>query len=625
MSSNNEKPKFEEYKLHVTDYLDKAFPNKELPVNAIIEKGRCGIGGTYLELTNTKRKSIIVVPTIGIIEDKIDLIDEKGQLKYPDLFPIYGNITSKKIIDHLINVQPQKIIITPDSLLKFVDATKSVKGLWEQVKHDYFLLFDEFHSIITEAFRLKMIPAFEKLFEFENKSLISATPYYFSDPRMLKLDRYKISFYEKLGHVNIVNAKSVRACLNAVLTESVKMQGNVHIFYNSVTDIAEAVNYAELKDCNIYCADKPENFEKLGKAVKFHQAKPTTGMYKKFNFYTSKYFEGWDLIDENCTIILVTDIYKPHSQVGISNKGVQAIGRIRTEKDKPNSYPFAIYHITNHHFNKNIKRIEDFAKEYFFHALEEIESYNLHLHKCKKQGFEPLKERTEIVLKFAEINTLLYKAELCYTKLDQIINASTCNEMYNHIDFIKEAWQNANYTATVFEYEEVLKPKDVQRQTKLSVKEIIETFRKLEPKGVFVFNSDEMKDQLDRLITKYPNLYEAYRTMTPEEIEATNYDYKEIEKQLILKKNKDAEIRVLKLLPLYFTVGNRYTKAEIKANLQKNYNEAGFQKKATAEQLKNPEWYEVKPCKLKNKEGKYENGFEIIRQQFKLLVSTKKD
>lgn len=621
MSSNNQK--ITKLKLHVTDYLDKAFTDKTLPVNAIIEKGRCGIGGTYLELTNENRKSIIIVPTTGIIEDKIDILDENGNLKYPNLYPIYGKKKPQDIIDYMLNIQPQKIIITPDSLLKFVMAMKSVKGLWEKVKKEYFLLFDEFHSIITEAFRHKMIPAFEHLFEFESKSVISATPFHFSDPRMKDLDLYQISFFEPLGEVNIVNATSVKACLNAILTKSIKMKGNVHVFYNSVTEVAEAVNYAELQDCNIYCADKNENFEKLGKAAKFHQPKPTTGEYKKFNFYTSKYFEGWDLEDENCTIVLVTDVNKPHTKVGVKNKGVQAIGRIRTKPEKPESYPSAIYHITNHSNINNMKSLEYFTKEYFFHAFEGIESYNRYIDKCISEGFEPLAERTEFIKRFSEIDSKTAKATLSNTKTDQIINESSCNEVYNHIKFIKEAWEKANFTTKIWEYKEVITPKDKQRITKPTVKEIINSFHTLEPNEGFIFNTEEMENLLSTLKNKYPILYEAYKKMKPEELESTSYDSKEMEKLLILKNNKDAEIKILKLLPLYFKVGNRYIKEKIKAVLQQIYDESGFQKKATSEQLETMEWYETKPCKIKNKDGKYENGFEILRMKFKLTVSTK--
>lgn len=619
------KRKIEKYKLHVTDYLDKAFTDKALPTNAIIEKGRCGIGGTFLELTNKNRKSIIVVPTTGIIEDKIDALDEKGNFRYPDLYAIYGRMKPEDIAHYISEVQPQKIIITPDSLLKFVTAMKSVKGLWEKVKKEYFLLFDEFHSIITEAFREKMIPAFEHLFEFENKSVISATPYQFTDPRMKELDLYQISFFESLGEVNIINATSVKACLNSILTGNIKMQGNVHIFYNSVTEVGEAINFAELEDCNIYCAAKSENLNKLGKAAKFHKPKPITGKYKKFNFYTSKYYEGWDLEDEYCTIILVTDVYKPHTRVGIKNKGVQSIGRIRTKPDKPETYPTAIYHITNHNNIYNMKSIEHFTKNYFFHAVEEIESFNRYIDKCKIESIEPLKEKIEFVEKFAIIDTETGKATICNNKVDQIINESYSNEVYNHINFIKDTWEKANYITKMHEYKEVITPKEKQKKTKLTVKEIIKSFHSLEPNEGFIFNTEEMEILLTSLKSKYPILYEAYKKLTLEEIELTNYNNKEIEKLLILKNNKDAEIRILKLLPIYFTVGNRYTKEYIKTTLQKIYNEAGSQKKATAEHLKKMQWYETKPCKIKNKDGKDENGFEIIRMTFRLTVSARKD
>jgi hypothetical protein len=613
----------ETFKLHVTDYLDKAFPNKELPMNAIIEKGKCGIGGTYMELKNKNRKSVIVVPTIGIIEDKIDAKEENEELKYPNLYAIYGKMNQKEISDYLINVQPQKIIITPDSLRKFIESAQSVQGLWERIKHEYVLLFDEFHAIITEAFRNKMIDAFEQLFEFENQSFISATPYYFSDPRMRNFDNYKITFYEKFGIINIVLAFSVKAALNAILTGEVETAGNVHIFYNSVREIADVVNYAELKDCNIYCANKPENKEKLGNAARFFNPKPTTGKYKKFNFYTSKYFEGWDLEDNNCTIVLVTDIHSPHTKVGISNKGVQAVGRIRTKPNQPETYPAVIYHLTNH-FNKlDMQPLQYFKNKYFFNASKEIKSYNGYTDCCKSAGFEPLKEKTEFVEKFANVNSNTGKAIINYTKTDQIINESACNEVFNHIKFIKEAWEKANYDTRIGTYLELRKPKEFKRLTKLTVKEIIKMFKKLKPKFEFIFNSEETEKQLNQLISKYPDIYNLYKNLTIEEMESVNYDLEEMQKLFILKNNKDAEIKVMKILPLSFSVGERYIKNDIKIKLQKIYNESGYIEKVKAEDLKNKQWYEVKECKIRNKSGKYDNGFEIIRPEFPIIISNK--
>ena len=113
--------------------------------------------------------------------------------------------------------------------------------------------------------------------------------------------------------------------------------------------------------------------------------------------------------------------------------------------------------------------------------------------------------------------------------------------------------------------------------------------------------------------------------LTKEEINSTDYKMDEIKKLLILKDNKDSEMKVLKLLPLSFSVGKRYSKENIKAKLQEIYNNAGYKKKATAEQLKNSDWYDTKPCKVKDKEGKDKNGFEILRMNFKLIVSTRQD
>ncbi len=606
-------------KLKTTDYINKAF--KILPSNAFIHKGRCGIGGTTLEL-ETKRNSIIVAPTTGIIDDKSFSTDEYGNIKYPDLFTVYGNIKPKDIIPYLqSDKKDKKIFVTPDSLYKIIEAAKEA-GLLEELYNDYFLLYDESHSIITEDFREKMIEAYNLQFEFKQRTFISATPYYFSDPRLKNLDYYKITFDEPLGKINIIDARSVKECLNAFLTEKVKVKGNVHIFFNSVTEIGEAIEYAELQDCNIYVAEKDENLEKLGNAAKFYVKRPITGEYKKFNFYTTKYFEGWDLFDTDATIILVTDVYKPHTQVGITNKGVQAIGRLRFILGKPETKPFAVYHITNHRYMEKFKTIDEFEKNFYFEATWEAESFNLYMETCKEYGFEPDTERIKNAKKYTEFDSETGLVKVCSAKIDQFINNSACDEEFNHIDYIKRAWEGAGFEADIHVYKQTAE-KDRQRKTTKSVQEILSDFEALDPQNVFIFHTDADAEKLSQLKTRHPLIYKAYKNLTKEEIESTKFNIKVIEKLLILKENKDAEIAVMKLLPLYFTVGRRYTKSAIKSMLQDIYDKTGFNKTATAEQLRSMDWYETKSCKIKNNNEEYENGFEILRMKFKLKVSAK--
>ena len=602
---NNEK----QIKLKLTDYLDKTF--KVIPSNAFIHKGRTGIGGTHLEL-KTKRNSIIVVPTKGIITDKIDAKDENGNLEYPDLFPVMGGVKPEDITPYLSSNTPdKKLITTPDSLYKIIKASE---GNTDELYRDYFLLIDEAHAIITESYRESMIKAFEEQFNFKKRTFISATPYYFTDPRLKKLKYHKIIFDEPLGKVNIINAASVKSCVNEFITNANKFAGNFHIFCNSVTEIAEAIAFAGLKDCNVHCSDKEENLEKTGQ---FFNPQPIRGQYKKINFYTTSHFEGWNLEDINPVIILVTDVHKPHTKVGISNKGVQAIGRQRIKPYKQETIP-TIFHITNHRNKAIYKPMEKIKNDYLLEAIWDIKEYNRFIDVCKAQKSEPSREKTDFVQRYATINANTGKAEICHTKIDQFINESACNEEFNHIDYISAAWQQAGYETEVKENKQRL-GRSPKRKTVKSVQDILSDFKTLESANSFVFGKQE---QLISLKNKYPLLYKAHKELTEEEIKSTGYCMGEIEKHLMLKNNKDVEIRVLKLLPLYFSVGQRYTKEHIKNTLQGIYDEAGYKAKATAEQIKHT-WYEVKPCKIKNKAGNYDNGFEILRMTFKVHAATK--
>lgn len=128
--------KTKKIKLTLDDYLDKAF--NVIPTNAFIHKGRTGIGGTHLEL-KTNRNSIIIVPTKGIIKDKITSKDEYGNLEYPNLYPVMGGVTPKDIMIYLSSdVTDKKLMTTPDSLYKIIEASK---GNLHELYRDYFLLF----------------------------------------------------------------------------------------------------------------------------------------------------------------------------------------------------------------------------------------------------------------------------------------------------------------------------------------------------------------------------------------------------------------------------------------------------------------------------------------------------
>lgn len=64
----------------------------------------------------------------------------------------------------------------------------------------------------------------------------------------------------------------------------------------------------------------------------------------------------------------------------------------------------------------------------------------------------------------------------------------------------------------------------------------------------------------------------------------------------------------------YFQVGERYSKKQIKIDLEKIYKSVGIANKPKATDLER--WYELKPTKLSNKQtGKRDMGFEILAQK----------
>lgn len=611
--------------LQLDDYIDKAF--EILPTNSFIHKGRCGIGGTTLEL-KTERNTIIVVPTVGIIEDKETELDEKGNIAYPDLLCVYGEFLQKDIISFFQDdISFKKIMVTPDSLPKIIRASKEI-GSENELYKNFYIMLDECHSPITEKYRAKMVEMIEIFFLFEKKIVMSATPYYFNDPRFKALQEYKITFYEDyLGEVSVIYSPSIQQTIDLFLTEKKKTSGNIHIFYNSVTEIVEAIKRTSIEDCNIYCADEVKNRKTLADLECFFKAKPMTGEYKKFNFYTTRYFEGWSLRDINPTIILVTDVHKQHTRVGIRNKGVQAIGRVRIDRNKPNSAPECVYHITNHRKIEEFKSLEEFTTEYFSHARYFVKEYNQKYRIfCNENNLEPLEEKRKTLLNFATIDEN-GDAILNYTKTDQIINDATFNEEFNHIDFIHNAWRQAGFNTIPYKHYEVQPAKEnKQRVTAKMLKAIFEEFKQLDPQKRFrfFFGENENSERLEYLKSTYPILYEAYKKLPESEIIEVKYNIKKLEKLLILSNNKDTDIAIKKLLNKYFTVGQRYTIDEINNKLQEVYNYVGRKEKPNATDLKNNNWYEVKPCKIPDKknQNKTHNGYIIQRKTFEMKVTT---
>jgi hypothetical protein len=521
------------FRLNVKHRLSEVFDI--LPSNAIINKGRCGIGGTYLEI-EAQRNSIIIVPTNAIIDDKCFV---NGDLK-PNYFVVRGSFTKKDFIALKEFIESpaigKKIFSTPEGLRKIVHCGALVANIYS----NWFLLFDESHTPITDNYRKGILEAFQFFFHFDNKALISATPYRFSDSRFKLFDIYNIKFrgINKMirgfiGKIKIINTNNVMTLLHSYLINDISYPGRVHIFLNSVTEIAKAIRVSGIKDYSIFCKDDIKNTKKLDELRCRMKDAPNELTYSMFNFYTSKYFEGWDLKDENATIIIVSDINTLTLKSGVSNKCVQAAGRNRLISHQ-------IVHITNSRNVHEFKTIDELENGLALTADSTINKYNEHLLESKERNFVCNNRFKDLAFEFADIDKLTNKAVLNTYKIDQIVNQEFSNQQFNHFDYIIKAWKEAYYkTTSVNAYVPAL-PTNISKLNQINrVKAVVECLDEILTKSSI--DSSLYLNLLKTFPIDTKEITDAYHEIGGEQMKKLGYNLKFIKKAVIESKNESAE------------------------------------------------------------------------------------
>ena len=591
------------YILEHTDYINKAFDR--LP-NGIINKGRCGNGGTTLEL-NDSRNSIIIVPNISIIKNKKKV--------FPDLLEVYGNTSETDIAEYIKNKDGHiKIMSTPDSFYKIIDASKKLDY---DIYKNCFLLVDEYHSAITEAGYREIYKVFDYFFDFRDKAAISATPISFSDFRFTQLQEHEISFLQPVKkEINIVFTQNVGHTFNT-LAKYVKNDGtNLHVFYNTVEGIARMIDLVGVEGVAVYCANNADNIGKLGDyANLLRDVNDIDYKADKINFYTTKYYEGWDLFDEDATIVLLTDIYNPNTCLDIKTKGIQAIGRLR------NSAPKAIYHITD------IKYSEEEMRNY-----DDIKNEKVELANDFVMGFNTLNDvlsklnmRTEAhasfyrslsthVASFGDISSTDGTAVVNYFKVDNAIFNDIAVEQFLNKKTLKDAWTNAGFKVAILEdnsslskeERDILKSQKTSRAEKNKV--IYGKFNSLIPRGTLLVpiktgNSTRIffgTRETDKLIETYPRHYERYEVLGYDKIEELGFNDKMINEAYILEKANKMEVSVElgKLIYQEFNTYTFYSSSKIKDILKEVYLKLGVDKPITANYIKKYYSAEVRIKKL---------------------------
>jgi len=553
-----------------------------IPTDSFINKGRCGIGGTTLEVKQ-ERHSIIIVPTVAPIEGKLNITEGMDCIVQNGLFPLFGGKKTKLQLlkdylesDIVSDSGFKKIFVTPDSFESIIKAANEL-GKLQWIYDNFFLLFDEAHAIITECYRKKIRNPLRYFWKFKCKAMISATPFYFSGPEFQKLQKYTIDFTEKLGDIFLVNTTKTKSAVEFILTHPDGYTGNVHIFFNTVKQLAELLRIVLIEnpefDCNIFCSKSDENYKKLDKLNHFFNDNPSSAEYKKFNFYTTKYFEAWDLHDSNSPIIiLVTDFNAPNTKVGIQNKGVQAIGRFRiVNKVKPHK----IIHITNTRSTYEWKDFPEIYAQINSDADSTILAYNENFKKSMENNLTPSKDIKLIAVKYAEFNPNTINIELKKDSIlvDQWANLEYSNQIYNNIEFVKKAWENAHYNVEINVILDDLLESIWPKLTAEKIRVLCMNLDLLEEnKNNCVFH-DEYKLALDELnnFEHFELAFKAYHKLGIETLKEIKFNKKTILEKLYKLLEEEIRIKISQDLPNYFELNKKYDRAFVKTQLQELY------------------------------------------------------
>ena len=311
---------------------------KDFPTNCIFNKVKTGCGATTIALTNNENY-IIAVPTTELIENKCyPAKDTNGNVKFwkkherraglspvaDNLFGLYGNFTlelKKKLKDYLSSVGVKKIICTYDKIDKLMEFI---------TPKNFKLTIDEYHNFLKQySFRDKAINGVLAHFK-EFKSYWNAIddiivyPYHTDKPYMVAAKFIKT--YQAKGYLKVNGVESKEA----------------YFFINSVTEIKAILKQTQLTEdeYRIICADNPKN----RRTLEGYTISSSTDVPKKFNFITSKSFEGVDFHSETGLCFVVSNVLNRHTLVSIDMDIPQIVGRIRT---KSNPFRNKVVHIFN--------------------------------------------------------------------------------------------------------------------------------------------------------------------------------------------------------------------------------------------------------------------------------------
>ena len=559
------------------NYLSE-IPNFKLPSKVLINKGKVGCGGTTVALTDN-RDTIVCVPFVNLIKNKCK--------QNKEVLGVYSGVTVDKINEYVETHKIKKIMCTYDQLPRLASV----------VGYNYFLLVDELHLLFLQyIFRDTAIRGVLNEYKnFKDWAFLTATPIEseFMLDELKDIPVYNIEWESKREiTVEAVKCDSVKSTIASIIEKFLnnEIEGNAHIFVNSVKFIATMIKYFDFEETQCRAIWSKNNKEYKNYCAGIPNS-DTLSKPKKINFYTSTCFEGCDLYDEDGKIFIVSDSSKAQTLLDISTSIRQIAGRIRNTKyDK-------IYHLfSNTRYNTDLS-YEEF-KEYALNEAEEAKKYASRIN----SDAELLKgtKSSEYVYLYKNENGFEFDKNLI---LIDIFNYKNNNTYSLSVNMLNEYAKN-NIKVNLTSDDKKIK---IASKT-ITWKEYVKRYCELKKSEYYI------GEELELIEEKYPFIKAAYELFGDTLVDMRIDNVKRAVIAKDDKKNQSEKIIYLLRTCDGFKEGTFTTGKKIKEILQTIYDKAGFDKKATISDFRN--YAELKPI-TKRIEGEVVKGYIIT------LIKTK--
>lgn len=585
----------------ITDFPDNCYVNKQIT----------GCGGTTLVLRNAVNY-VVLVPYINLLKSKV--ADNQNIV---DLIGVYGETDSAEITAYLESgAEPKKIVCTYDSLPKLLRT----KGFNPKA---FKLLIDEAHTLVNlGSFKAATCEFVLKNYsKFGSFVFLTATPTkreYFPED-LVNVPLCTIEWDDvrnvKFNLQNIEQGIGLNNALFGLCYDYLlgKIEGNAHIFYNSVSEIASVLgklkdvvdketgkNLFDPKDIRVVCSKSGTNQKtfnsKLG--TKWASIADITDPVKKINLYTSTAFEGADVLDEEGQTYIIINGVRDATKVDFHVLVPQIVGRIRNTKYNEHinllvgNLPEAASCTKEEWMSTVTKRIKD-SKE----RLDFLNNHSSNVPEVIIKGAIENAEEDKYTFRNEKgelyVSDVALKAEL---QAYEALEATYVVRVVEGAEISDEGYSASFRSLLIDESKHVPfahKPKGISKFLTGHSQCFYETMKE------YCEARDANDEKLYKLVDAKDDYFKtAYDTLEHDTIRKLEYRKQAIERAIKIHDAKNDNATAIPTL-LNLKKDQIYLRADIKTKIQEVYDKLGIPDKAKATDI--IKWYEVKDTRSNSK------------------------